>query len=293
MSTLTATTASDLFRRDPDELIDVDGAQVALRTVGTGPDVLFVHGWPVSGATFRCLLPYLADHVTCHVVDLAGTGSSTFNAGSPLSIDHHIDSVRRVIDHLDVDNIALVGHDSGGMIARHATAGDARLRGLGLINTEPPNPGSRFRSFIAGGKLPGFGAIFGWIAGQQRLRRPGFVLGDLFADSSLIDGEFDEFFLQPLHTDAALLAAAMKHLRSFDMDKHVRQLPAIHTQIDAPVELVWGDQDPFFPVKHAQAMVPTFADAQLSVIKGAGLFSHEEDPRAVAEALLPVLTGTR
>ena len=31
----------------------------SVSTVGSGPDVLFVHGWPVSGATFRLLLPHL------------------------------------------------------------------------------------------------------------------------------------------------------------------------------------------------------------------------------------------
>jgi pimeloyl-ACP methyl ester carboxylesterase len=36
-------------------------------------------------------------------------------------------------------------------------------------------------------------------------------------------------------------------------------------------------------------MVATFPNAHLTVIKGAGLFSHEERPSDVAEALLPVL----
>ena len=42
--------------------------------------MLFVHGWPVSGATFRTLLPYLVEHVTCHLIDLPGAGSSRFDA---------------------------------------------------------------------------------------------------------------------------------------------------------------------------------------------------------------------
>ena len=63
---------------DPDRFLDVGAGEVAYRRVGTGPDVLFVHGWPVSGATFRTLLPHLADHVTCHVIDLPGAGSSRF-----------------------------------------------------------------------------------------------------------------------------------------------------------------------------------------------------------------------
>jgi pimeloyl-ACP methyl ester carboxylesterase len=178
------------------------------------------------------------------------------------------------------------------MIARHAMAGDPRMRAMGLINTEPPDPSWRFKSFIAARHLPGFSAGLGWVAGKPRLRRLGFVLGDAFADSSLLDGEFDEFFLAPLHESNERCAAATKLLKSFDM-KHVIELAAIHEKIDVPVQLVWGDQDPFFPLKNAVAMVPTFPDAELAVIEGAGLFSHEEAPAEVAKALIPTLTGTR
>ena len=132
MPTLTATAATDLFRREPDRYLDVGAGEVAYRRVGTGPDVLFVHGWPVSGATFRKLLPHLVDHVTCHVIDLPSSGSSRFTADTVLSVDQHITSVRRVLDLLDLDATAVVGHDSGGMIARHAVAGDPRVRALGL-----------------------------------------------------------------------------------------------------------------------------------------------------------------
>ncbi len=51
--TMTPEAAADLFRREPDRYLDVGAGEVAYRRVGEGPDVLFVHGWPVSGATFR------------------------------------------------------------------------------------------------------------------------------------------------------------------------------------------------------------------------------------------------
>ncbi len=80
---LSRSDASMLFRREPDRFFDVGAGEVAYRRIGTGPDVLFVHGWPVSGATFRLLLPHFAEHVTCHVVDLPGAGSSRFDADTP------------------------------------------------------------------------------------------------------------------------------------------------------------------------------------------------------------------
>ena len=293
MSTLTPTAAADLFRADPDRLLDVGAGEVAYRRVGSGPDVLFVHGWPVSGATFRLLLPHLVDHVTCHVIDLPGSGSSRFTADTTLSVDQHIKSVRRVLDLLELEQVAVVGHDSGGMIARHAVAGDPRLVAMGLVNTEQPQGLSwRFKLFLAARGLPGFGAGLGWVAGRPRLRRNRFVLGDAFADSALLDGEFDEFFLEPLHDLLERQRAAIRLLRSFDV-QHVRDLAAVHQRITVPVQLVWGNQDPFFPLPWAEEMVGTFPDARLEVIKGAGLFCHEERPAEVAQALLPVLLGER
>lgn len=292
MTTLTSAEASDLFRHRPDRYLDVGAGEVAYRRVGNGPDVLFVHGWPVSSATFRLLLPHLVDHVTCHLIDFPSAGSSRFDADTPMSIAQHIETVRRVIDLLDLDRVAVVGHDSGGMIARHAMVGDPRLSAMGLINTEPPNPSWRFTSFIASRRLPGLSAGLGWVAGAPRIRRMRLVFGDAFADRSLLDGEFDEFFFVPLHDIRARRDAAVKVLRSFDMG-YVTQLADIHRRIDVPVQLVWGDRDPFFPVARAKAMVAQFPDARIEVIEGAGLFSHEERPAEVARVLLPTLTGTR
>jgi pimeloyl-ACP methyl ester carboxylesterase len=142
MSTLSSSDAADLFRRTPERWLDVGAGEVAHRKVGSGPDVLFVHGWPVSGATFRMLIPHLMDHVTCHLIDLPGSGWSRFGDDTALTIDQHIQTVRRVVDLLDLDDVAVVGHDSGGLIARHAMVGDRRLRAMGLINTEQPNGSS-------------------------------------------------------------------------------------------------------------------------------------------------------
>lgn len=291
MTTLTESSAAELFRQAPDRMLDVGIAEAAYRRVGTGPDVLFVHGWPVSGATWRRLLPLLTDHVTCHIVDLPGAGDSRFSADAPLSVQSHIESVRTIVDLLELDDVAVVGHDSGGMIARHAMAGDPRLRAMGLINTEMPSGLDwRFRSFLSLRHVPGVAGILGWLVGQPTLRRNGFVLGDAFADKSLLDGEFDEFFLQPIHTDAHRRAAAIKVLKSFD-ENHVNELAEVHARIDVPVQMVWGAEDPFFPIAKAREMVGTFADATLAELDGVGLFSHEEAPERAAAALLPTLTG--
>lgn len=290
---LSAPEATALFRDQPDRFIAAEVGEVAYRRVGAGPDVLFVHGWPVSSATFRTLLPYLADHVTCHLIDLPGAGSSRFAPNARLSFANHIDTVRRAIDELGLRNVAVIGHDSGGLIARHAIADDSRIRALALIDTEQSTGLHwRFRSFLAARRVPGFGAVLGWLAGQPRLRRNGFIFGDAFVDRGRLDGEFDEFFLQPLHTSRVHREAAIRLLRSFDYDL-VRELGELHRRIQVPVRLVWGEHDKFFPVEWAEEMVSTFPSATLAVIDEAGLFAHEERPAEVAAALLPVVATAR
>ena len=295
MSTaLTAEAASDLFRREPDRFLDVGAGEVALRSVGHGPDVLFVHGWPVSGATFRTLLPYLADHVTCHVIDLPGAGSSRFTADTPLTVEQHIQSVRRV------------ARPPG---ARRRRGGRARQR----RDDRPPRPGRR---------SPGAGD------GPDQHRaaaRPELALqvvprrsGTCRASGARSAGWWDNRGCDATRSCSATRSptptcstasstssssgrsttrtsandAAIRLLRSFD-GRYVRELADVHRRIAVPVQLVWGDQDPFFPVAWAREMVDTFPDARLDVIEGAGLFAHEERPAEVAEALLPVLTGSR
>lgn len=290
MTTMSPTEATELFRSPPDRWVDVGNGQVGLRSVGDGPDVLFVHGWPVSGATFRTLLPFLVDHVRCHIVDLVGAGDSRFDRSVRLDIPSHASAVRRVLDSLAVDSVAVVGHDSGGLIIRHALAGDPRVRAWGLVDTEQPQGASRrLSAFLQVRRVPRFEHLLPAVLTQRTLRRHRLVLGDAFADRRLLDGEFDEFFLAPLATHPERLWAAAELLRGFDLAA-LDELGALHARMGAPVQLVWGSDDPFFPLAWTRAMTSGFAGpVGLHVVDGGKLFVHEEFPRQTAHALLPAL----
>ena len=290
MTTISAASATELFRQPPHGFVTCSSGEIAYRTVGQGPDVVLVHGWPLSGATYRGLLPHLTEHVTCHIIDLPGAGQSRFDDGDELSVANQMDAVRTFLDGRGLDDVAVVGNDVGGLVIRHALAGDPRVRGMGLIGTEQPQGISfRFKFFLAGRAIPGFGSILGWLAGQPRFRRIGLAFGDIFYDRDFLDGQFEEFFLHPLTNDPALLAASMRTLESFDV-ADVLALGEIHSRIGVPVRLVWGEHDKFFPVQQAREMVSTFPNAELVTIADAGLLAHEERPEEVAKALLPILT---
>lgn len=89
----------------------------------------------------------------------------TNGAGTPLSLAHHIHSVRRAIDLLELHSVAVVGHDSGRQRARRSPAGDERLRALVPIDTEQSTGSNwKFTTFLASRWAPGCGPALGWLA---------------------------------------------------------------------------------------------------------------------------------
>ena len=291
--TITATEAADLFRSAPDRMIDVGNGQVAVRTAGTGPDVLFVHGWPVSGATYRTVMPFLTPHVTCHVIDLVGSGSSGFDAETPVSIDGHVAAVRRVVDELGVTDLAVVGHDSGGMIARHALAGDPRIRSMVMIDTEQPAGLTwRFKSFLLGRHLPGYGRVLGWLVGRPRLRRLPLVFGDAFCRPVVARGRVRRISSSSrCTTDPVPLATPPSRSCSTRSTLRLRSTSSsdIHRRIDVPVQARVGCQGSVLPGQAAaRAMVddPRRMRRLDGARRASSLFSHEERPAEAAAAIL-------
>ncbi len=292
MSDFTVVQAGSFFRARPDRLIDVGEGQVAVRSIGEGPDVLFVHGWPVSGATFRSLLPFFVPHFRCHIIDLVGAGDSRFDRTARIDVATHAAAVRRVVDTLALDDVGVVGHDSGGLIARSALAGDPRVRSWGLIDTEQPQGAHwRLSLLFATRHLPAFERLLTTALNIKLLRRNRFVLGDAFHDRNLLDGDFAQFFLRPLKDDADLRWAFGQFPRNFDFSAF-DALAGLHSRINVPVQLVWGADDPYFPVAWTRAMMSGFrGEVRLHEVRRGKLFVHEEFPEEVAAALTPTLAA--
>jgi pimeloyl-ACP methyl ester carboxylesterase len=68
--------AARFFLDSPAQRIDTPGARLPVRRFGSGPALLLVHGFPLSGFTWRKVLPELSRRYTCYVPDLRGMGES-------------------------------------------------------------------------------------------------------------------------------------------------------------------------------------------------------------------------
>lgn len=274
----------------PHRFVDVGHSRLASWTFGSGPDVLFVHGWPLSAATFRHVADQLAGSFTCHLVDLPGAGRTAAPDPSVIDFPTHAATVRAAADALGLSRFALVAHDSGGFVARLVAADDPRVAGIVLGNTEIP--GHMPPALLAYVLLARSGlgdTLLPHLLGSRLVRHSALGFGGCFADPRSADGEFHELFVEPLITSPEARAGAMALLRNVHGDA-MDGLRDVHARIEAPVHLVWGEADPWFPVAKARAMLPQLGGpATMSTIAGGKLFVHEDHAGAFAAHAAPFL----
>jgi pimeloyl-ACP methyl ester carboxylesterase len=272
-------------------LIDVGDAALAVRTVGQGPDLVFVHGFPVHGETWRKLLPRLAEQWTCHVFDLAGFGLSRWDRDANFNFTSQAARLHKAVSSIGLERYALVAHNTGATVARWLCHLDPdRVTHLTLINTEIPGhrpPWIPLYQSLCG--LPFAASAFQLLMRSRTFRRSPMGLGGLFTNKDLLDGEFQRLFIQPLLEDRERMQGLVNFLRDAKWDV-VDAMAQMHATFKARVQMIWGEDCVTFPLARAEQMIPQFRNfGGLTRIKSAALMPHEEQPAAVLDALIPFL----
>jgi haloalkane dehalogenase len=287
----TMTEATTRFYFDaPAQQVDTGTARLACRRYGRGSPLLLVHGFPLSGFTWRKVLPELSEHHTCYVPDLPGMGESEWTDATDFSFPGQGRTLKTLVDRLGLEHYSVVAQDTGGTFARYlALLDDARLEKLVLINTEVPHhrpPWIPLYQLLMA--VPGALACFDVLLRARPFLRSGMGFGGCFTDLRLLEGDFHEHVIQPLLRSSRRMEGMARYLRGLKWGP-VDALEQAHARIRMPVQLIWGADDPTFPVEYARRMVHQLPDARLVEIPGGRLLVHEEKPADVARAALDFL----
>jgi haloalkane dehalogenase len=280
------------FRGEPHALLAAAPHRIAYRRFGRGPDLVFVHGWPLRSGTFRALVPHLADRFTCHLIDLPGSGRTESPEGVPLDLASQAVAVRAAVDALGLTRYGLVAHDSGGFIGRVVAAGDRRVAGIVSGNTEiPGHTPAVIKTLLLAARTPGGAELVRLSMHARAVRRSAMGYGGCFADLDFLDGTFHELMVAPLLASREAWAKQVDMLRTIDESSDAL-LREVHAKITAPVLFVWGDEDPIFPIDEARAMLGDFrGGARLEALRGGKCFVHEERAAEFAAHAAPFLLG--
>src|SRR5674536_21146 len=115
-----------------------DGVEIFYKDWGSGQPVVFSHGWPLTADVWDSSANVVASHGLRAVAHDRRGGGRSSQPWDGNDLDHYADDLAAVIEALDLHNIVLVGHSTGGgevtrYVGRHGTSRVAKMVLLGAI----------------------------------------------------------------------------------------------------------------------------------------------------------------
>jgi non-heme chloroperoxidase len=263
--------------------------QLYYKDWGTGQPVVFCHGWPLSADAWEDQMTFLSSHgFRCIAHDRRSHGRSS-QAWTGNDMDTYADDLAALIEKLDLKDIVLVGHSTGGgevarYIGRH---GSKRIAKAVLISAVPPimmktanNPeGLPKEKFdeIREGVLKDRSQFF------KDLSKPFYGANRL--TSKVSDGLRDSFWLQGMQAGFKGVFDCIKAFSETDFTEDLKKM-------DVPTLILHGDDDQIVPIDDAgRKSAKLVKNSELKVYKGAphGMCSTHKDQ--VNEDLLKFIKG--
>jgi len=110
--------AADFESRVKQGYVDSNGVKIHYATIGSGPLIVMIHGFPDYWYTWRRQMEGLSDKYQCVAIDQRGYNLSDKPQGiENYSMPHLVGDVIAVIKHFGKDKAIIVGHDWGGAVA--------------------------------------------------------------------------------------------------------------------------------------------------------------------------------
>ena len=261
------------------QYVETPSGRIAYIEVGSGPVALFVHGVLLNKHLWRHQLSELSDIRRCIALDLLAHGDTEIAPGQGLSVTANARMLVEVLDALGIDQVDVVGNDSGGGIVQiFAALNPSRIRSMTLTNCDthdnwPPEAFKPFLEMAAGGGLPD--TLNALLADKGVFRSPG-ALGPAYENpETLTDADID-IYLQPFVRSEERTRQLEQFLAAFDCSHTVAVEPQLR-ELQAPALIVWGTDDVYFPTKWAYWLAVTLPKAKPPVeLKDARIFFPEE-----------------
>ena len=273
-------------------LINVGNAEQYVRTGGSGPAVLLLHGFGDTGDMWQPLAEIVvADHMVI-VPDLRGMGLSTHPEGGYEKTSQARD-LASILDRLAVDQVTLVTHDIGNMVGyafaaqfpQRATRWivmDSPLPGLGTWEKQLVNPLVWHFNF----RGPDVERL---VAGRERILLDRFY-NELSANPAAIDENTRSHYAELYARPGAIHNAFGGQFGAFarDADEN-RALFAKVGKLRLPVLAIGGDHS--FGASMQTELEFVASDVQGAVITDSGHWIMEEQPQQAIAIITKFIAG--
>jgi pimeloyl-ACP methyl ester carboxylesterase len=261
---------------------------------GSGMPLVFAHGWLANANLWRHVVDRLADRFECVVLDLPfGAHRIRLDADADLSAAGCGALIADVLQALDLEDVTLVGNDSGGAYSQTAlAAGVDGVERLVLTSCETPYdefPPEPFDGLPAAARDPEtLGRLLSALEDPEVRKLP--VAFGLLVKHPLQQEASDSYAL-PCARDGAILADTAKVMAGASTEVVHRAGATLIDSWTKPTLLIWSSEDPVFPLDHARRYAEALPNAELVEIEDSYSFTPEDQPGAVADALAAFTAG--
>jgi len=262
-----------------------DHGQGRLRylTGGSGAPLVLLHTVRTQAEHFRRLIPLIQENYTVYALDLPGMGYSEIVPGASYDEPAMRAGVERLLTHLDLHDVTLLGESMGAVLALTAAADQpSRVRRVIAVNAYDYRGGIARSSLLArlivtGVIAPGAGPLLAGLEPKPVMRA--ILTGGLGDRTALPEDYLDELLRVGRHPGYPTVARGV-----------YRNLPSLiaararYPEVTAPVHLVYGEKDWSRP-SDRQANRRLLPDAEFTQVPGAGHFIALERPDVPAGLL--------
>lgn len=228
--------------------ITSDGTEIFYTDQGSGQPVLLSHGWPLSSDAWQVEIKLLADsgyRAIAHDRRGHGRSAKTFTGND---MDTYARDLAELIEHLDLRDLVLIGHSTGGGEVVRYAAQHGRGRVVKIITAGGVAP----LMIVSDSNPEGLPAeVFDGIragvladASQFYIELAEAFFGANRADSHVSEGAKREFWRQGMLVN---LAAAYDCVAAFSETDFTADLEAL----TVPIMIAHGSDDQIVPIHDA------------------------------------------
>lgn len=260
----------------------VDGVEVFYRRVpGEGTPTVYCHGNPTHGEEW---VPLMERGGPALAIDMPGWGRS--DRPDPARFDYSMHGLsallERCLDELGVGRRKLVVHDWGGLALIGAQRRPELVEKLVAINTVPLLPGYRWHWIAQLWRRRPIGEILNATTTRGSLN---LLLRQARGDRGAMPPEFVDLIWDYL--DKGTRKAILGLYRGADPDRLAAAGRDLG-KLACPALVIWGDRDPYLPLRFGRAYAEALPGATLEVAEGVGHWPIVDDP-GLADRILRFL----
>ncbi|HRW92324.1 MAG TPA: alpha/beta hydrolase [Thermotogota bacterium] len=254
---------------------------VFFQEMGSGEPLLLLHGFLGSHLDFAAVVQTLSSRFHVFVMDLPGFGLSDKNPELDLSKKGLAQSAWSFLQARGISRFSLLGHSMGGEVALNlALDHPESVSRLILVDSAGYSENQFLPGWVESNPWLGnllFRSFFQTAMMQYPLSRSA-----LYDASNLSFSHFARSFALVFHIPS-------KTLLSFNNQDDGGARAAEFSQLSLPTLLVWGEQDPIYPLEHARRFLQHLANSTLTVLPECGHSPLIEKPTELSESILAFL----